>query len=120
MLYVFRRGMEVCCHVCAKDERDMRRVNIRTRKSFPFGETNNKQNIIIVVVAFLFEEKTKRERERDPSEKRRPKKRIIVIIIGKRNGRTMRDALKDAFFCVHTAQQAVGFLSPLFFSLFYF
>ena len=106
MLYVFRRGMEVCCHVCAKDERDMRRVNIRTRKSFPFGETNNKQNIIIVVVAFLFEEKTKRERERDPSEKRRPK-RIIVIIIGKRNGRTMRDALKDAFFCVHTAQQVV-------------
>ena len=65
MLYVFRRGMEVCCHVCAKDERDMRRVNIRTRKSFPFGETNNKQNIIIVVVAFLFEEKTKRERERE-------------------------------------------------------
>ena len=82
MLYVFRRGMEVCCHVCAKDERDMRRVNIRTRKSFPFGETNNKQNIIIVVVAFLFEEKTKRERERerDPSEKRRPK-RIIVITV---------------------------------------
>ena len=50
----------------------------------------------------LFEEKTKRERERerDPSEKRRPK-RIIVIIIGKRNGRTMRDALKDtrSFVC---------------------
>ena len=86
---------------------------------FPLGKQITNKPIIIVVVAFLFEEKTKRERGRDPSEKRRPK-RIIVIIIGKRNGRTMRDALKDAFFCVHTAQQVVGFLSPLFFSLFYF
>ena len=93
---------EARCHVSATDDRDTRRVNIRTRTSFPFGETNNTQNSIIIVVAFLFEEKTKRERE-----KRRPKKRIVVgIRIGKRNGRTMRDALKDdAFFCVHTAQQ---------------
>lgn len=106
---------EVRCHVSATDDRDTRRVNIRTRTSFPFGETNNTQNsiIIIIVVAFLFEEKTKRERE-----KRRPKKRIVVgIRIGKRNGRTMRDALKDdAFFRVQKQHKQRWWV----FSLFYF
>ena len=66
----------------------------------------------------LFEEKTKRERERerDPSEKRRPKKRIIVIIIGKRNGRTMRDALKDtrSFVCTQHSRGGGFFLFVLF------
>ena len=117
MLYVFRRGMEVCCHVCAKDERDMRRVNIRTRKSFPFGETNNKQNIIIVVVAFYSKKKpNERERERETPAKN-DDQNASSLLLSERGMDVPCETLSKTrvLLCAHSTAEVVGF-----FSLFYF
>ena len=119
MLYVFRRGMEVCCHVCAKDERDMRRVNIRTRKSFPFGETNNKQNIIIVVVAFYSKKKpNERERERETPAKN-DDQNASSLLLSERGMDVPCETLSQTRSFANSTAEVVVF-SPLFFSLFYF